>query len=431
MSSLYLATDSQGSVTSHALTRAGNSLALTLIAVVAAMVIAISLSRPIDIVFPLLGLVIAAVGVVVAIGAKSVLIGIIGILIAGGGTFVYAVTMSGQLSATQGTDSFVLSLVKIATAVAGVGGKSLLSCLVMCSLGYGLAEAAVLAAAVHTGLPLAFDLPMACAYVALVILLVVMWIARRGAVKESVALNGAARAEEALIERSRIIAKASGILHDTVLNDLQVLALSPVGRISAPNREMLRNAIDLLSVDGAESLAPATTTAEPPPRPPTARPQHGVEIAAVLNRARSSGLRVIVTGDLNDLSTLSPDREQALVMAIDQCLVNVVKHSGVLEAELAVVASDTEVQTMVTDAGRGFIEGEISRDRLGVRISVRERIEVLGGSVSIWSQPGAGTAILMALPRDRADGDARPDGSRTNSRGPARHHGRGDDATRE
>ena len=44
------------------------------------------------------------------------------------------------------------------------------------------------------------------------------------------------------------------------------------------------------------------------------------------------------------------------------------------------------------------MEAETGSDRLGLRQSVRKRIERLGGSVVIWSRPGAGTSVLLTLP---------------------------------
>ena len=58
---------------------------------------------------------------------------------------------------------------------------------------------------------------------------------------------------------------------------------------------------------------------------------------------------------------------------------------------------------MVIDGGKGFLERETSVDRLGLRQSVRRRIESVGGTVQVWSTPGTGTSVLISLPATESD----------------------------
>jgi signal transduction histidine kinase len=76
----------------------------------------------------------------------------------------------------------------------------------------------------------------------------------------------------------------------------------------------------------------------------------------------------------------------------------VLHHSGTTRAEVAVFDSETEVSVMVIDSGRGFSEADNQPDRLGIRQSVRQRIESIGGSVQIWSAPGRGTSVMIRVP---------------------------------
>jgi len=78
------------------------------------------------------------------------------------------------------------------------------------------------------------------------------------------------------------------------------------------------------------------------------------------------------------------------------------RHSGVENAEVVVYGSETEVSVMVVDAGRGFSEAETGADRLGLRHSVRRRIEAVGGQVQVWSTPGRGTSVMIRVPVDAA-----------------------------
>jgi signal transduction histidine kinase len=53
---------------------------------------------------------------------------------------------------------------------------------------------------------------------------------------------------------------------------------------------------------------------------------------------------------------------------------------------------------MVIDTGKGFSEEETGSDRLGLRQSVRRRIEAVGGTVQVWSTPGKGTSVMIRVP---------------------------------
>jgi signal transduction histidine kinase len=82
---------------------------------------------------------------------------------------------------------------------------------------------------------------------------------------------------------------------------------------------------------------------------------------------------------------------------------NVEVHAGPdAHAWVFVEDTDQELRVIVRDDGVGFEPGrlvEAERDgRLGVATSVRGRIEQLGGSVHITTQPGEGTMIEMAVP---------------------------------
>jgi len=53
---------------------------------------------------------------------------------------------------------------------------------------------------------------------------------------------------------------------------------------------------------------------------------------------------------------------------------------------------------MVIDSGSGFVEQSVGGDRLGLRQSIRGRIEGVGGSVQVWTTPGVGTSVSLTVP---------------------------------
>jgi hypothetical protein len=114
--------------------------------------------------------------------------------------------------------------------------------------------------------------------------------------------------------------------------------------------------------------------------------------------AANAGLDVRMTGDLGVLGALGPARAAALDAAVAQCLVNVARHAGVSEVELALGLGDGEVTVAVMDSGVGFDEREVPEDRIGLRTSIRARIEQEGGTVRLWSTKGIGTTIVLTVP---------------------------------
>ena len=107
---------------------------------------------------------------------------------------------------------------------------------------------------------------------------------------------------------------------------------------------------------------------------------------------------VEVSGDRAALGRLGPAIDRELGLAVQQCLVNVILHSGIVAAEVVIESEPNSISLMVMDAGRGFTESETGADRLGLRQAVHRRIERLGGSVSVLTRPGAGTSVLLSVP---------------------------------
>ena len=50
------------------------------------------------------------------------------------------------------------------------------------------------------------------------------------------------------------------------------------------------------------------------------------------------------------------------------------------------------------DDGRGFSEAKVPDERLGLRISIRDRIAKVGGNADIVSAPGEGTTVTILWP---------------------------------
>lgn len=94
------------------------------------------------------------------------------------------------------------------------------------------------------------------------------------------------------------------------------------------------------------------------------------------------------------------DRNVALNIfrVTQEALHNIGKHSGAKHVEVRLTGSDKEVTLSIFDDGRGFdVESSLHSGGLGL-ISMRERIEMLGGQLELFSSPGEGTQVVARVP---------------------------------
>ncbi len=99
---------------------------------------------------------------------------------------------------------------------------------------------------------------------------------------------------------------------------------------------------------------------------------------------------------LDPLPRLAPEIGTCLFRVAQAALANVVAHSGACHARLRVTIRAGGVELEVGDAGRGFDPRRVEGG-LGL-LGMRERVHLLGGSLSIDSRPEGGTVIYVRVP---------------------------------
>jgi PAS domain S-box-containing protein len=109
-----------------------------------------------------------------------------------------------------------------------------------------------------------------------------------------------------------------------------------------------------------------------------------------------------VTIDLSgNIDSVSPDLVGFLFRTLRELLFNVVKHAGVLEAEVALRKEDGRLVFSVRDRGRGFDPDKLSKrgSERGLGLfGLRQRVQLLGGELHIESAPGKGCFIQITVP---------------------------------
>jgi PAS domain S-box-containing protein len=97
-----------------------------------------------------------------------------------------------------------------------------------------------------------------------------------------------------------------------------------------------------------------------------------------------------------------------LFRAAQEMLLNVVKHAQVDDATVRVRRVGHRVYLSVSDRGSGFDPQTLHETPGFGLLSIRERVELLGGRVKIRSRPGRGSTILIALPANGVSDAAPP-----------------------
>ena len=209
-------------------------------------------------------------------------------------------------------------------------------------------------------------------------------------------IGRAHRAERHASETEAQRRQSARLLHDTVLATLTLLAHSGLG--------VSPDALRIQAGDDARLLRQLRLGGTPVPKSsehynlePVEESALGHTLESVKQRFGRMGLEVSWHGTGQVL--LPSDVLDAFLLALAECLENVRRHSGVTDAHVTITDNDTTVRAMVTDSGVGFNLDDIDSARLGFTDSVVGRLREVGGNARLFSSPGAGTTVVLEVPR--------------------------------
>src|SRR5438874_6366351 len=113
------------------------------------------------------------------------------------------------------------------------------------------------------------------------------------------------------------------------------------------------------------------------------------------------GINVASRLDTTD-TRLLPMQELAVYRVMQEALQNVHKHAQASTVGIAWSLSNDNWVLHVTDDGMGFDLVKAARHKKSVGLlPMRERAELIGGSLQIQSTPGKGTAVTLLLPVEK------------------------------
>jgi signal transduction histidine kinase len=216
------------------------------------------------------------------------------------------------------------------------------------------------------------------------------------AARRIASIGRAHRAERQASETEAQRRQGARLLHDTVLATLTLLAHSGVGVAPEAMRQQAADDARLLR----QLRLGATPTPEASGEYKLETGQEtvlGTTLESVKQRFGRMGLEVSWHGTGQVL--LPTEVLDAFLLALAECLENVRRHSGVTEAHVTITDDDNTVRAMVTDAGVGFALDDVDQARLGLKESVVGRLREVGGRARLFSSPGAGTTVVLEVPK--------------------------------
>jgi two-component system sensor histidine kinase DegS len=115
------------------------------------------------------------------------------------------------------------------------------------------------------------------------------------------------------------------------------------------------------------------------------------------------GIKVLSTLDTTP-TDMTPHHELAVYRVLQEALQNVHKHAHATTVGVVWQKSSLTWALHITDDGSGFDLVKAARRAKSVGLlSMRERAELIGGSLQVQSMPGKGTAVTLLLPTTRVE----------------------------
>ncbi|WP_166876616.1 sensor histidine kinase [Salinibacterium sp. ZJ450] len=199
----------------------------------------------------------------------------------------------------------------------------------------------------------------------------------------------AARAETAnaaaAAARERQRARVDGLLHDSVFTALLMTAESAVPPpASASHARQTLAELDRLKAHDAAGV------------PIDAPDFAALQTETIRQIAPDTALSV----QTDATAEVHGDAALALGEALTEALRNSVRHAPLARRSVQITATERGVRILVDDNGPGFDPAAVPSNRLGIAISIIERMRsVAGGDAAVRSTPAGGTRVILQWSR--------------------------------
>ncbi len=123
-----------------------------------------------------------------------------------------------------------------------------------------------------------------------------------------------------------------------------------------------------------------------------------VDAISHLTKLIKSSTEIEINFDHNNVSKdISSKISTYLYRIIQEALNNAVKHSGASEINIMLIQEDLKLRLLIEDNGKGFDHNKLRAAGNGL-YNMRERVNLLHGTIDITPSPGAGVVINIKIP---------------------------------
>jgi signal transduction histidine kinase len=187
-------------------------------------------------------------------------------------------------------------------------------------------------------------------------------------------------------------------LHDGALQGLAAIRISLAGALQSQvedRGELLESAAETTVEDLEGQITELSRLIDDLRPAPLERLGLAAAIESLASEcANRAGFEVSAEVDVGN--SIPGDRERAVYRLVQEALTNVVKHAGAAHVTLRASNDDGAVKIAVEDDGNGFDPNGGSQGR-GL-LGMRERVQILGGELTVTSQPGHGCRVEASVP---------------------------------
>ncbi len=205
------------------------------------------------------------------------------------------------------------------------------------------------------------------------------------------------RAEQAAVMEER--ARLARDLHDVVSQSLfsaSVIA-ETLPRLWDRNPETVRQSLADLHRLTRGALAEMRTLLMEL-RPATLAEADLEDLLRQLTEAITGRTQMEVSLSVTGQHTLPSEAKTTIFHIAQEALNNIAKHARASQATISLNGQPDQVVLSISDDGRGFDPKRVPPGHLGIGI-MRERVEAIGATLEIISQPGHGTEVVVTWPR--------------------------------
>ena len=116
------------------------------------------------------------------------------------------------------------------------------------------------------------------------------------------------------------------------------------------------------------------------------------EISSARSALSAAGIGLVVE---DAVGALPPEQDGVLAWCLRESVTNVVRHSGARRCEVRLTRENGQARLEVSDDGRGATSLEGGSGLLGMR----ERVQLVGGSLRVGSENGGGVHVHVSVPQ--------------------------------